>query len=118
MVVEDNMIIGLDEESALSEMGFKEVHLAASVASAMQIIARGQLSFAVLDVNLGVESSEPIAEELYKLGVPFIFASGYDEGLERLTQRFSAPLLRKPFTSTDIKLAARNCLDAFHNPET
>ena len=118
LVVEDNMIIGLDEESALSEMGFKEVHLAASVASAMQIIARGQLSFAVLDVNLGVESSEPIAEELYKLGVPFIFASGYDEGLERLTQRFSAPLLRKPFTSTDIKLAARNCLDAFHNPET
>lgn len=118
LVVEDNMIIGLDEESALSEMGFKEVHLAASVASAMQIIARGQLSFAVLDVNLGVESSEPIAEELHKLGVPFIFASGYDEGLERLTQRFSAPLLRKPFTSADIKLAARNCLDAFHNTET
>ena len=118
LVVEDNMIIGLDEESALSEMGFKEVHLAASVASAMQIIARGAINFAVLDVNLGVESSEPIAEELHRLGVPFIFASGYDEGLNRLTARFDAPLLRKPFTSNDIKAASRDCLDQFHKAKS
>jgi len=84
----------------------------------ISVSSRGQLSFAVLDVNLGVESSEPIAEELHRLRVPFIFASGYNEGLERLTQRFNAPLLRKPFTSTDLKTATRDCLDAFHNTET
>jgi len=96
------MIIAIDEESAMTEMGFNRVHLASSVASAMLIIARGELNFAVLDVNLGIETSEPIAEELHRIGVPFLFASGYDKGLERLTSKFDAPLLKKPFTSDDL----------------
>jgi len=98
LIVEDNMIIALDEESSLLSMGFSEVQLAATVASAMQILARGGINFAVLDVNLGLESSEPIAEELKRRGTPFIFASGYDEGLVRLREKFAAPLLKKPFT--------------------
>jgi len=102
LIVEDNMIIAIDEESAMTEMGFNRVHLASSVASAMLIIARGELNFAVLDVNLGIETSEPIAEELHRIGVPFLFASGYDKGLERLTSKFDAPLLKKPFTSDDL----------------
>ena len=111
LIVEDNMIIAIDEETAMAAMGFSPIHLASSVASAMQIIARGQLSFAVLDVNLGVETSEPIAEELARVGVPFVFASGYDQGLERLTKKFHAPLLRKPFTREDLIAAARERLE-------
>lgn len=111
LVVEDNMIIALDEESALASMGFANTELATSVATAMQIIARGKITFAVLDVNLGVESSEPIAEELNRSGIPFIFASGYDEGLERLTGRFNAPLLKKPFTSDGLIKFITNYLE-------
>lgn len=107
LIVEDNMIIAIDEEFAMTEMGFKRVELATSVATALQIIARGIVDFAVLDVNLGVENSEPIAEELARIGVPFIFASGYDQGLDRLTAKFNAPLLKKPFTSDGLIEAVR-----------
>lgn len=111
LIVEDNMIIAIDEEYAMAEMGFEPVHLASSVASAMQIIARGELSFAVLDVNLGVENSEPIAEELARIGVPFLFASGYDQGMDRLTARFGVPLLKKPFTSAGLIAAVKEHME-------
>ncbi len=112
LIVEDNMIIAIDEETTMAEMGFSQVHLASSVASAMQIIARGELTFAILDVNLGVETSEPIAEELARVGVPFMFASGYDQGLERLTAKFNAPLLKKPFTRDSLITAAKARIEA------
>lgn len=102
LVVEDNMIIALDEESTLLGMGFEAVELCTSVASANQALAKGQIRFAVLDVNLGSETSEPIAEQLTQAGIPFIFASGYNEGLSSLNRSFKAELLKKPFTGEDL----------------
>lgn len=107
LIVEDNMIIAIDEESTLTALGFSQIHIATSVASAMQVIARGAINFAVLDVNLGIENSEPIAEELARKEIPFLFASGYDLGLDRLTAKFNAPLVKKPFTSDGLTAAVK-----------
>lgn len=99
LVVEDNMIIALDEEVTLLEYGFKKVELCTSVAAALQAIERVSFDFAVLDVNLGRETSEPIAERLKQNGVPFMFATGYNEGQAALKARFGVPILAKPFTA-------------------
>ena len=41
-----------------------------------------QVDVAVLDFNLGVESSLPIADALAANGTPFIFATGYGDGID------------------------------------
>jgi light-regulated signal transduction histidine kinase (bacteriophytochrome) len=103
LIVEDNMMIAIDEELALMEYGFNHVEIHSSVAPALQAIEKSNFRFAVLDINLGHESSEPIAEKLQELNIPFIFASGYQEWQELLNARFGKLLLPKPFTRVDLK---------------
>ena len=79
MVVEDNMIIALDAEDFMRELGADRVHVATNVPEALRIAEGTPLTFALLDVNLSDETSEPIAEHLRDVGVPFLFATGYGE---------------------------------------
>jgi hypothetical protein len=52
----------------------------ASVNGALDLIAETErLDGAVLDVNLQGEMAYPIADALVARGVPFVFATGYDE---------------------------------------
>jgi DNA-binding response OmpR family regulator len=96
LVVEDDVFIGLDLVQQLGEAGFEVVGLAASVAEALEIVSDSGCDAAVLDVNLGRETSEVVAVELARQGVPFLGASGYDR--EQHPQVFhGAPLLTKPF---------------------
>ncbi len=59
LVVEDNLIISLDAEQMLSEHGMVAVHTAASVAEARKLIESQEIDVALLDVNLGSETSFP-----------------------------------------------------------
>ncbi|MFD1694007.1 HWE histidine kinase domain-containing protein [Roseibium aestuarii] len=99
LLVEDNVIIAMDGEDMLREIGFKEVVLANSVSSGLRRVDEGGIDMAVLDINLGVETSLPIAERLLADGTPFIFASGYDDTSFLEDRRFAKiPVLSKPFT--------------------
>ena len=102
MVLEDNFIIAKEMADQLADLGCADIRTAASVEAAMEIVEDGALSFAVLDVNLGAEqTSEPVAEHLTKLGVPFIFVSGYGEDIPMAAQMDQAPRLSKPITATE-----------------
>ena len=69
-----------------------------SVVRALALLAQFGCDAAVLDVNLGTETSEPVARELVKLGTPFVATSGYSrEQLPEIMQ--TAPLLSKPVSS-------------------
>ena len=98
MVVEDNMIIAMDASEILSELGADTVHVASSVAEALRIASANTLSLAVLDVNLGSETSQPVAEYLSASKVPFVLASGYSGAGTTLSQFPPAPVVSKPFT--------------------
>jgi hypothetical protein len=47
------------------------------VGQALQLVSDSDCDAAVFDVNLGNETSEPVARELNQLGTPFITLSGY-----------------------------------------
>ena len=79
LVVEDQMLIAMDLEAMLVEEGVSEVLVANSARQALNQVRTRKLDFAVLDINLGHETSIPVAEELHRRGVPFIFASGYGD---------------------------------------
>ena len=75
LVVEDNMIIALDTEQHLLDLGVERVDLAASNAAAFAVLDDDAPDFALLDFNLGDETSEPVAQALEARGVRFAFAN-------------------------------------------
>ncbi len=102
LVVEDSMIIALDTEDSLKALGIANVQLAGSVAGALNIIATGKPDFAIVDYNLGDETSAAVTKELARRGVPFVLATGYSEMNEQSDGIGAMAVLRKPYGRTEI----------------
>lgn len=103
LVVEDSMIIALDVEENLKRMGVKSVAVEASVAGALSAIESREPDFAIIDFNLGTESSEPIAKELSNRGVRFVLATGYAEMSDQIEEMGAHAMLRKPYGRSEIE---------------
>lgn len=99
------MIIAMEAEEILRDLGYADCHVCGSVRGAMQIIADNSISFALLDIDLGDETSEEVAAALQTEGTPFIFASGYNEFPEIPEALARVPVVTKPYTSSDIATA-------------
>ncbi|MBL8566737.1 MAG: GAF domain-containing protein [Hyphomicrobiaceae bacterium] len=103
LVVEDQLVIALDAEEMLSCLGARTVSTVATSADALHLIAEQRPDIAILDINLGYGTSLPVADELAKLGVPFAFATGYGDSAMVPDRMKKVPMLRKPFTSDDLR---------------
>ncbi|MCZ8370865.1 MAG: GAF domain-containing protein [Porphyrobacter sp.] len=103
LVVEDSIIIALDTEENLIRLGVAEVRLESSVKGALAAIGEGRWDFAIIDFNLGGESSEPIAEALRAAGVRFVLATGYAEAASSFDRLGAEAVLRKPYGMTEIE---------------
>lgn len=102
LLVEDNMIIAMDTEETLRELGVKTVDLASSVKEARRLLENGRPELALLDYNLGDETSEPLARELAADGVPVAMATGYGEAMRDLADLALVGILAKPYDRDDI----------------
>ena len=110
LLVEDNILIALDAEDMLITLGATDVQTASSVLEAFQKLDVGTVEFAVLDVNLGGETTEAVAHRLSRGGVPFLFATGYGETAE-LTALFpGAVILQKPYEVTALRGAINRAM--------
>ncbi|MBG6117679.1 MULTISPECIES: HWE histidine kinase domain-containing protein [unclassified Sphingobium] len=104
LLVEDNMIIAMDGEDALRDLG-ADVTTAATIARAREALQQHPVDLAVLDFNLGAETSMPVADLLAEQGIPFLFATGYGDGLE-LPDRFAdVTLVKKPYSGATLAQA-------------
>ena len=103
LVVEDSMIIAMDAEDSLRQIGVEVVTTAGSVRSALESIAQDPPQLAILDYNLGTETSDPIADKLRDLGVPFYLATGYGELGEKLEEQGARGLLKKPYGKDELE---------------
>ncbi|WP_158970300.1 HWE histidine kinase domain-containing protein [Chachezhania sediminis] len=111
MVVEDNLIIAMDAADILGEFGAKAAHVAGSVAEAFRIADAHSLTLAVLDINLGSETSLPVAKYLNERGVPFILASGYGGQPDSLADFPPCIMVQKPFTVETLAKAVQTVLE-------
>lgn len=110
LVVEDQFWIGLDISEQLAEAGFEIVGPAPSVAKALRLVAEPGCDVAVLDVNLGNDTSEAIARTLRASGKPFVLLTGYSA--DTLRPWFhDATVLTKPYLMSDLIAALRKCAD-------
>ncbi|WP_245930723.1 HWE histidine kinase domain-containing protein [Methylobacterium radiodurans] len=105
LVVEDNMIIALEAEEVLTALGATAVDMAASVREALRLIEASRPDRAVLDVNLGSETSVPVARRLAELGVPFAFATGYGESFKVPPDLGDIPVMKKPYGADELRRA-------------
>ncbi|WP_341235474.1 HWE histidine kinase domain-containing protein [uncultured Sulfitobacter sp.] len=111
LVLEDNMVIALDAADMLSDLGARHVSTASSVATALPLIEKRDIYFALLDVNLGDETSLPVIEKCLELGIPTVLATGYGAN-SAVVERFpDVPVLNKPYNSDSLKQVAAKALD-------
>ncbi|WP_375230480.1 response regulator [Roseobacter sp. S98] len=96
LIVEDNPLIGAEIRFALAEAGVPIVSFAPRIAKAVEILEGERIDAAVLDVNLGTETSQQVAERLREKEIPFVFLTGYAENFEWLTDFSDVPVLTKP----------------------
>lgn len=78
LVVEDEILLAMQLEDALTDGGFDVLGPAGSVDHALNLLDKQRPHAAVLDVTLGGEKVTPVALLLKSLGIPFILASASD----------------------------------------
>jgi len=88
------------------------VRTASGVAQALREISDHPPEFAVLDVNLGTETSFEIAKRLAEIGVPFVFATGYGEQVAFPPEFSDVSKLRKPYSIDSLREAVERWTDA------
>ena len=111
MVLEDNMIIGLDLEQAVKDLGFGKVYTAASVSEAMSILDTYEIDFAILDINLGNETSFKVAKRMKVERRPFLFLTGYSELRQDAMADFNdVPVVSKPLQKVALQKHLDNLL--------
>jgi CheY-like chemotaxis protein len=104
LVVEDEPFIAMLLEDMLEELGMKITASFPQVAEAERYLAESEVDIALLDVNVGSEKIDPIADILAARDCPFIFTTGY--GKKGVPENHSErPVLQKPFQIEDLAKA-------------
>jgi two-component SAPR family response regulator len=116
LVLEDEALLSMLLEDVLGELGCTLVGPYGHNEEALAFLAANPagVDFGILDVNVSGHRSDAVALEFDRLGVPFVFSTGYDESA--LDQRWrNKPCLRKPFRPADLE---RILLDVSGRPRS
>ena len=104
LIVEDEVILGLDLRDALQAMGHLTIDLAHTLRVAQSLAGEHEYRFAVLDLNLGLgENSVALGLALSAAGTRVVFTSGY--GADEVSGIEKFPLIAKPFEIAEVVAA-------------
>ncbi len=105
LIVEDEILIAMDLADIVRDAGAEVVGLAGSTQQAMSLIGTHCITVAILDVQLGKENSDEVANRLGISNIPFIFHTGGPVKKLGPSHWPHAPLISKPATSATIVAA-------------
>lgn len=102
LIAEDDVLTILDTADALEASGAEVVGPIGNLDDALERVRAGSpVAAAVLDLSLRGHHVWPLADQLMKRGVPFVFATGYDG--DNIPSRFAhIQRFLKPVPSTEI----------------
>jgi DNA-binding NtrC family response regulator len=79
LIVEDEYMIADNLREEFESAGAVVLGPASNVEDALAVLScESTLGGAVLDINLAGETSYPVADELIRRHIPFVFTTGYD----------------------------------------
>ncbi len=111
LVVEDEFLIRMLMEDMLADLGYAVAGAVGTIAEASRVAASGAFDVAILDVNVDGEEVYPVADILAQRGLPFVFVTGYGEGILPSKYR-NRPALQKPFQAEQISRMLTDLLAA------
>jgi CheY-like chemotaxis protein len=80
LLVEDEYLLADRIAREFARLGIETIGPTSTVKRALDLVKRGgHLDGAVLDIRLRDDLVFPVAEALRARGIPFVFATGYDE---------------------------------------
>jgi DNA-binding response OmpR family regulator len=101
LIVEDEYFLAGDLEKALKSQGATIIGPFADFDAAYRRAARDHFDVAIIDVNLRDKEAYPIADELMRQSIPFLFYTGYGDDV--IPERFKdVKLWVKPFEPPDL----------------
>lgn len=77
LVVEDEGMVAMALEEVLRAVGYDVIGPAPTTKKALRLIEAEDIDAALLDVNLGGERVDNVAQALADAGIPFVFSTGY-----------------------------------------
>ena len=80
----------------------------ADVEQALQLVQQERYQVAVLDIHLGSGTSLHLASTLQKIGLPWVFLTGYGDQLTLPEPLAVAPRLSKPVNRDQLAAAIRS----------
>ena len=110
LILEDQLVIAVGLEQILFNANIEDVVTAGSEAETMRLLAVRKPDVAVLDINLGTGTSIAVAEELTRLNIPFLFATGYGDSFTIPDHLKRIPVVRKPYDGVSILMNLQNLL--------
>jgi CheY-like chemotaxis protein len=97
LIIEDEMLVAMTIEDALSDAGFAVAAITGRVPDALALLEADQnIDAAVMDLNLAGEATGCVADRLRQLDIPFLVVTGY--GAAGLPAHHKmTPVITKPF---------------------
>jgi two-component sensor histidine kinase len=104
LILEDKSILAMEMQSMLELLGFTDILVLSKINPELHDQQFKMIEVAILDIDLGKgHNSFAFAEHLQRLGVPFIFVSGFDETFDYPEIFQTVPRLLKPVSVNDLK---------------
>jgi len=99
LIVEDDPFIAMDLQDTFEDAGFNVLGPVASVDPGLEIIRKTKPDVAMLDYNLGRETSIPIAHKLDAIKIPYVFLSGQVSRVVTANVKTEHKVIMKPFNA-------------------
>lgn len=101
LIVEDEPLIAMELEELVQDLGCAVVGPVASAQTALTLLSQQECDGAILDIRIRDGTSLAVADELSRLGKPWIFTTGCDP--TTLNDRYdNVPLVIKPFLRSHV----------------
>ncbi|QGM99782.1 response regulator [Methylocystis parvus] len=112
LIVEDDPFITLALEETLSEFGLVIAGTARTVPQAVRLAQTIAFDLALLDVNIGDDRIDPVADIIFARKIPFVFTTGC--GRAGLPEAYpEQAIVEKPFYVEEILRTLREELAPF-----
>ena len=113
LLVEDEYLIAAGLGSIVEELGYDVVGPVSETQQALELMERTTPDAAVLDIDLGKETSLGLAEILMKRRIPLVFCTGVSVDLPESLR--SVPVVTKPHVRDEIGAVVKRLISVGRN---